>query len=251
LTYVAPGEKEPYLRFDKMAYLIALVGVDDAVRFHTGKAIHESDESLKFGLKITAHIKKRCEQFSRDKKMKMVVDQAPSESTCYRLARLDLEYYPQEAKKIVHGNLEKGEIYYTNSSQVAVDVPIDPLERIEIEGRFHPLMEGGCMTHIWLGESNPPATSIASLIKKTFFETQNVQVAFSPEFTVCRKCHRTIRGLRKTCPFCHSREVDGITRITGFYTFTSGWNKGKRGELTDRFRVSKKWTLRQAQGEKE
>lgn len=236
LAYVAPGEKEPYLRFEKMAYLIATAGVDDAVRFHIGKAIHESDESLKFGLKIVAYIKKRCEEFGKKNKLKIVVDQAPSESTCYRFARLDLEQFPKQASKIVHGNLNTGEVYYTNSSQVAVDVSLDLLERIELEGKFHPLMEGGCMTHLWLGEAAPPASSIANLIKKTFFETQNVQIAFSPEFTICFDCHQTSRGLSLKCPYCKSRKVDGITRITGFYTFTSGWNKGKRGELKDRWK---------------
>lgn len=237
LAYTAPGDKEPYLRFDKMAYLIAIVGVDDAVRFHLGKAIHESDEAMKFGLKIVAHIRTRCAEFGQKHHLKMVSDQAPSESTCYRFASLDMEYYPNQARKIVHGDLKKGKIYYTNSSQVAVDVPMDPLERIEVEGKFHSLMEGGCLTHVWLGESNPPASSIAALIKKTFYQTQNVQVAFSPEFTVCRKCNRTARGLKKFCPFCRSKDVDGITRITGYYTFTSGWNKGKQGELKDRYRV--------------
>lgn len=240
LAMVAPGENEPYLRFDKMAYLIAIVGVDDAVRFQTGKAIHESEVSMKFALKIVAHIKKRCQEFHQKNGLKMVADQAPSESTCYRFARLDLEHYPEQAKKIVHGNLKTGEVYYTNSSQVAVDVPLDPLERIEIEGRFHPLMEGGCMTHVWLGEAEPSARSIANLIKKTFEETQNVQVAFSPEFTVCRECGRTTRGLKSFCQVCNSKKVDGITRITGYYTFTSGWNRGKVGELIDRYRVPEK-----------
>jgi len=236
LAFVAPGEKEPYLRFDKMSYLVALAGVDDAVRFHTGKAIHEADDSLKFGLKIAAHVKQRCQEFGQKSGLKMVVDQAPSESTCYRFARLDLEHFPKQAEKVVHGNLKTGEVYYTNSSQVAVDVPLDPLERIELEGRFHPLMEGGCMTHIWLGEANPPPASIANLIKKTFFETQNAQIAFSPEFTICQECHQTSRGIRRSCPLCKSRKVDAITRITGYYSFISGWNKGKRGELKDRYR---------------
>jgi len=30
--------------------------------------------------------------------------------------------------------------------------------------------------------------------------------------------------------------VDGITRITGYFTKISSWNKGKLGELHDRFR---------------
>jgi hypothetical protein len=33
------------------------------------------------------------------------------------------------------------------------------------------------------------------------------------------------------------RNVDHITRITGYFSRVSGWNKGKRGELADRDRV--------------
>jgi hypothetical protein len=32
-------------------------------------------------------------------------------------------------------------------------------------------------------------------------------------------------------------EVEHITRITGYFTKVSQWNKGKRGELKDRVRV--------------
>ncbi|NQT28972.1 MAG: hypothetical protein HQ596_00225 [Candidatus Saganbacteria bacterium] len=32
------------------------------------------------------------------------------------------------------------------------------------------------------------------------------------------------------------RNVDQITRITGYFSRISGWNKGKRGELSDRSR---------------
>ena len=34
-------------------------------------------------------------------------------------------------------------------------------------------------------------------------------------------------------------EVEHITRITGYFTKVSQWNKGKRGELKDRIRVDK------------
>lgn len=34
------------------------------------------------------------------------------------------------------------------------------------------------------------------------------------------------------------RNVDHITRITGYFSKVSGWNKGKKGELVDRQRVA-------------
>ncbi len=62
------------------------------------------------------------------------------------------------------------------------------------------------------------------------------QVAFSPEFTSCLSCGKTSRGLHETCTYCGSDKVDGITRITGYFTKLSSWNKGKIGELRDRYR---------------
>lgn len=33
------------------------------------------------------------------------------------------------------------------------------------------------------------------------------------------------------------RDVDHISRVTGYFSRTSGWNRGKRAELKDRARV--------------
>jgi Anaerobic ribonucleoside-triphosphate reductase len=34
------------------------------------------------------------------------------------------------------------------------------------------------------------------------------------------------------------RNIEHITRVTGYFSRVSGWNKGKRGELADRTRVA-------------
>jgi ribonucleoside-triphosphate reductase len=113
---------------------------------------------------------------------------------------------------------------------------INPIERVRQEGLFHPLIEAGALTHIWLGEAKPSKESLANFVIKTFKQTQNDQIAFSPEFTTCNACNRTNRGLHATCQYCGSTEVDGITRITGYFTKLSSWNKGKIGELRNRYR---------------
>jgi anaerobic ribonucleoside-triphosphate reductase len=73
-------------------------------------------------------------------------------------------------------------------------------------------------------------------VNKTFQWTQNDQIAFSPDFTTCNSCNRTNRGLQSSCAYCGSEDVDGITRITGYFTKISSWNKGKIGELRNRYR---------------
>ena len=71
---------------------------------------------------------------------------------------------------------------------------------------------------------------------QAFRETQNNQIVFSPEFTCCARCDATMRGILETCVNCGSQEVDGLARITQYYSRVSGWNRGKRAELRDRNR---------------
>jgi hypothetical protein len=44
----------------------------------------------------------------------------------------------------------------------------------------------------------------------------------------------TLETLRSCCS--QGKNVDHITRVTGYFSRTSGWNKGKSGELKDRHR---------------
>lgn len=227
---------QPYLRIDRASFLIGMLGLNELVQAHTGQEMHESEEAFRFGLRIISHMKLISSRLSEKYGLKLVLEQTPAESTAYRLAKLDMEFYPEESSKYIKGSLATGDIYYTNSTYLNVGVPLSPIDRVKQEGVFHPLIEAGSLTHVWLGESRPSAASIANFVIKTFRHTQNDQICFSPEFTTCNSCLKTSRGLKETCEYCGSKNVDGITRITGYFTRTSSWNKGKRGELKDRFR---------------
>ena len=48
--------------------------------------------------------------------------------------------------------------------------------------------------------------------------------------------------LQTSCPECGSDNVYAITRVTGYFSKTSMWNKGKIADLKDRERnVNKKY----------
>ncbi|MDW5563712.1 MAG: anaerobic ribonucleoside-triphosphate reductase [Methanomassiliicoccus sp.] len=227
---------ESYYRIKKSSFLVGMVGLNELVQYHTGQQMHESKEALKFGLKVISHMKTEAERIGNEYGLKMPLEQTPAESTAYRFAKLDMKYYPLQSATVIKGNKSNGEVYYTNSTYLNVGAPISAIERVKQEGRFHPLIDAGSLTHVWLGESKPPAESIAAFVIKTFQNTSNAQIAFSPEFTSCLSCGRTTRGLHETCQFCGSPDTEGITRVTGFFSKTRGWNKGKMGELKDRYR---------------
>ncbi len=229
---------EPYLRMHRATHLFGIVGLNELVQTHTGRELHESEEALKFGLKIISHMKLTANKLSKKHGLRFVLEQTPAEHVAYRFATLDMKHFPKEASRVVKGNIDLGEIYYTNSAYLNVGAPIDPIERVTIEGMFHPLIEAGWLSHIWLGEAQPPPESIANFVTKVFKNTNNSQIAFSPEFTSCLNCGKITRGLLDSCPCCGSEDVEGITRITGYFSRTTRWNKGKLGELKDRHRVT-------------
>jgi len=230
------NDGSPYLRMADATYLIGMTGLNELVQIRKGKPLHDSDEALAFGLSLIGHMKEEVEKLCEIHGMKFVLEQTPAETTAYRFARLDLKRFSPLSGRYVRGDLAKGEIYYTNATHLHPAASVDPATRIRIEGRFHPFFRAGAVTHIELGEAEPSAALLADLVVYAFCETQSNQIVFSPEFTCCAHCGATMRGLLAECRHCGSKEVDGLARITQYYSRVSGWNRGKRAELRDRNR---------------
>jgi ribonucleoside-triphosphate reductase len=228
---------EPYYRLYRASFLLGMLGLNEMVQYHTGQQLHESNDALKMGLRAIAHMHKYAKEVGERYDIHMPLEQTPAESTAYRMAKLDMKYFPLQTPLVLKGYKDSGEIYYTNSTYLNVSEPIDSISRVKKEGLFHNLIEAGALTHVWLGESQPDPEGLSNFVVKTFKNTQNAQVAFSPEFTYCLSCKRVARGIQEKCSYCSSETVEGITRVTGFFSKVTSWNKGKLGELRQRNRV--------------
>lgn len=229
---------EPYYRLYRASFLIGMLGLNEMVQYHTGQQLHESNDALKMGLRIIAFMHKYAKDLGEKLGISMPLEQTPAESTAYRMAKLDLKYYPLQTPIVLKGLRENGEVYYTNSTYLNISEPISSIDRVRKEGLYHNLIEAGALSHVWLGEAQPDPNGLANFVTKTFNKTQNAQIAFSPEFTSCMSCKQVARGLSEKCPYCSSTETEGITRVTGFFSKVSSWNKGKLGELKQRYRVA-------------
>lgn len=226
-----------YFRLDRATYLMGLVGLNELVKTNQGKELHESEEALNFGVKVVEFIKKKVSELGKENGMRIVLNQTPAESTSYRFARLDMRYHSAMAGRAVRGDIARGEIYYTNSTHLNPSIKISPIEKVRSEAVFHDLMDANPLTQIWMGGSRPRVEDVTTMLKNTFSSTRASQVILSPDFTICQECGAISRGLSDTCPSCGSIELDGISRITNYMSKVGSWNKGKVGELHDRFKT--------------
>lgn len=237
LTMVTDGAA--YLEMERAVFLTGMAGLNELVHVMRGEPLHGSAAALTFGVKVIRHMKEQAEKLGKRHGLCVHLGQTPAETTTHRFARLDLKYHSPPAGRYVRGDIARGEIYYTNSSHLSVAAPLEASERTEREGIFHPLLPGGAVTHLWLGEEVPDAEGVSRFLVETFRRTENRQVILSPEFTSCAACGTTSRGLGHACPACGARAVEGVARITRYYSGVSGWNKGKLAELRDRHRLAR------------
>jgi len=223
----------PYVDLDKATYIIGLIGLNEALQFMGGQELHESDAIWMEGIKVVARMNLRAKDYGKQHSLKFTLEESPAESAARRLAKVDYREWP-ESHEVLRGSPERDDIYYTNSVHLRPDAPVDLMTRIRKQGKFHPLIESGAITHAFVGEELPPAASIFTLVRKTFENTRTAQLTISPEFTVCNDCRRWEAGLRNRCGHCQSENVDGITRVVGYFSRITNWNRSKLGELRDR-----------------
>ncbi|MDK1030378.1 MAG: anaerobic ribonucleoside-triphosphate reductase [Planctomycetia bacterium] len=225
----------PYVDLEKATYIIGIIGLNECIEWMIGKQLHEDDEALKAGLRVISHMHDRTKTFSKKHGLKVALEESPAESAARRLAKIDLRNWPQTAQ-LLKGDIARDEAYYTNSIHLAANAPVDMLTRIIKQSKFHTMIESGAIIHAFVGEECPSASSIFNLVEKTFRRTAAAQLTISPEFTVCNDCGKTTRGIKELCSFCTGRNVYSLTRIVGYFSRITNWNKSKLGELRDRHR---------------
>ena len=89
-------------------------------------------------------------------------------------------------------------VYYTNGTHVAPGAKIPLAKRMEIEHVFFPIVDGGNIFHIWLGESRPDPRGLMDMAMKLCRSTQIGYFAFTRDLTVSlRQFHEYERKERK------------------------------------------------------
>ena len=242
-----PKNAPPAVDIDNLSSTIGFVGINEMVEYMTGYQLHEDSSAQRLAIRVLNEMDRIREAYAESTGMKFSIARTPAESAAQRFAVADMIHYPRFAKDLVKGDLEAASsryresrdvpIYYTNGAHVDVGAKVPVHERLAIEQRFFPILRGGDIFHVWLGEANPDPEALLKL-NRMLAGSKIGYWSHTKDITMCMGCGCVGGGLYTSCPTCGSTSVKQYSRITGYYQDVSSWNAAKRQELKDRYRVS-------------
>lgn len=189
-----------------LVYTIGVVGVNEMVQHFTGHQLHESREAFRLAVRAMTELEMYARELSKKYNMTIALARTPAETTGQRFAVADLldERFREHALKVVKGDTDAAldmlgttldlPIYYTNGTHVTPAAPVPLTKRIEIEHVFFPIVDGGNIFHIWLGEARPDPRGLMEMAMNLCRTTQIGYFAFTRDLTVSLKEFRELKS---------------------------------------------------------
>ena len=186
-------------------------------------------ETQAFAKDVLNHMRERLSDYQEMYGDLYNLEATPAESTTYRLAKHDVEKYPD----ILTAAKNPGDTpYYTNSSHLPVGYTADIFDALAIQDELQTLYTSGTVFHAFLGEKLPDWKSAADLVRKIAENFKLPYYTMSPTYSICPD-HGYLSGEHATCPKC-GKVCEVWSRITGYYRPVQNWNDGKVQEFKDR-----------------
>ncbi len=182
--------------FDGLVFTIGVVGLNEMVQHFTGSQLHESEDAFRLAVYTMTVMEQYAREITEKHGMTIALARTPAETTGQRFAVADLlnHEYHDHAKQVIKGNLSYAldhlggtrdlPIYYTNGTHVAPGADVTLARRAEIEHVFFPIVDGGNIFHIWLGETRPDPRGLMDMAMKLCQSTQIGYFAFTRDLTV-------------------------------------------------------------------
>nr|WP_325196622.1 ribonucleoside triphosphate reductase [uncultured Oscillibacter sp.] len=186
-------------------------------------------ETQAFAKDVLNHMRERLSDYQEMYGDLYNLEATPAESTTYRLAKHDVEKYPD----IITAAKNPGDTpYYTNSSHLPVGYTADIFDALAIQDELQTLYTSGTVFHAFLGEKLPDWKAAADLVRKIAENFKLPYYTMSPTYSICPD-HGYLSGEHATCPKC-GKVCEVWSRITGYYRPVQNWNDGKVQEFKDR-----------------
>ncbi|PXW92019.1 ribonucleoside-triphosphate reductase class III catalytic subunit [Streptohalobacillus salinus] len=209
---------------------IGFIGLAEALVALIGEHHGESDVAYDLGYQIISFMRKRVDQASDNYDLNFSLIATPAEGLSGRFTRGDREVFGT-----IPGVTDRD--YYTNSFHVPVYYPIRAIDKINKEGAFHALCNGGHISYIECDGDVTKNIKALDVLVKAMAQANFGYGSINHPVDRCTACGHT-GIINNACPSCANtdeEQIERIRRITGYLVGDmKKWNSAKRKEESER-----------------
>lgn len=208
---------------------IGIVGLNEMCENFNGNNIL-TEEGMEFSIKVCNFIREELINFQEETGNLYNFEATPAESTCYRLAKKDVEDFEDI---IVRGGREYP--YYTNSCHMPPNEVKNLKQLFDHQDKLQVLFTGGTVVHIYC-DGAISGENAKHIVKTVCKKYRTPYVSISPLNRYCEE-HGYVKERVEECPIC-GKKLDLYQRITGYLRKVEFFNDGKKSEFKDRNQLS-------------
>ncbi len=204
---------------------IGFIGLSESMEVLTGKKYYSSPENYIIAYGIVKHMRDYCDFLRREYKLNFSLLATSGELISGRFTELDKKEFSPLVDVFSKG-------FYTNSFHVEVNSKIPAYKKLQIEGMFHTLCNGGSISYIELNEA--PLGNFEGLdeLVEVAVKAGVHYLGFNFPKDICNECHTS--GVFDKCTHCHSKNITRIRRVSGYLEILDGFTNGKKNEVKSR-----------------
>lgn len=215
---------EPILK--QGTWAIGFIGLAETLYALIGSHNGETDEARNLGLKIIKFIRGYTDKLVEETQLNWSCYATPAEGLSGKFIKKDKKIYG-----VIKGVTDKE--YYTNSFHIPVNYNISIKDKIDIEAPYHKLCNAGHISYIELDDSPSPEV-IMEIINYAYKRTNISYIGINFHIRYCKECGTSIENNLNSCPKCNSKNIQGISRVTGYLSLDERFGPGKYEERLDR-----------------
>ena len=196
-----------------------------------------TEEGQALGLEIMRYMNKKCDEWNTELNLGFGIYGTPIESTTYKFAKA-----LQKRHGEIAGVSDKN--YITNSYHIHVEKPIDPFEKLRVEGLFQRLSTGGAISYIESANLENNLEAVISVIQYIYDNIMYAEINTKSDY--CHECgwDREIEIVEDEsgkliwkCPNCGNTNQDkmNVARRTCGYIGSNFWGQGRTQEIRERY----------------
>ena len=193
-----PYTKRYLPSFNNHFSTIGVNGMNEMIRNFSGDAYDIStDKGIEFATEILNHMREKMVEYQEKSGNLYNLEATPAEGTTYRFAKEDYKRY---GDSIIQAGMDEN-IYYTNSSQIPVDLTDDPFEALDLQDDLQCKYTGGTVLHLYMREQISSTEACRKLVKNVISNYRLPYITVTPLFSICPK-HGYLAGEHEYCPKC-------------------------------------------------